>query len=63
MRRRRIGDIVDAPTERINFEHAVALQARQNPHGEIKRTAGGATRRTCLLIIGSEGEISHVKRR
>ena len=63
MRRGRIGDVVDAAAERVDFEHAVALCARQDSHGEIERTAGRAARGTRLLIVGPKGEIGHGKHR
>ena len=38
-----IRDVVHLPTERVDFEHGVALCARQDPH----RIVEGAPRRPC----------------
>ena len=45
MRRARIGDVVDQPAERVDFEHRLALRARQYPHRGVERAARGAARR------------------
>ena len=45
VRRGRIGDIIDQPAERIDFEHRLALRARQYPHRGVERAARGAARR------------------
>src|SRR5439155_7661246 len=41
----RIRDVVDAPAEAVDFEHRIALRARQDPHRRIERAARGALRR------------------
>ena len=41
-RARIVGDVVDGAAERIDFEHRLALRARQNAHAQIERAAGGA---------------------
>ncbi len=38
-RARIVGDVVDGAAERIDFEHRLALGARQNPHPGIERAA------------------------
>ena len=38
----RIRDVVNAPAEAVDFEHRVALLARQDPHRRIERAARGA---------------------
>ena len=45
VRRGRIRDVIDQPAERIDFEHRLALRARQDPHRGVERAAGGAARR------------------
>ncbi len=39
-----VGNIVDKTTERIDFEHCVALRAGQDAHGGVKRAARCAAR-------------------
>ncbi len=47
-----VGDIVHRAAEGIDFEHRVALGARQNPHGGVERAAA----RACLR--GRHGRLS-----
>jgi len=42
-----VGDVIDGAAEGVDFEHRLALRARQNPHAGIERAAGGARRRLC----------------
>ena len=50
-RPRVVGDVVDGAAERIDFEHRLALRARQDAHAGIERAAGGA--------LGSRSGLPH----
>ena len=48
-----VGNVVDGAAKRIDFEHRLALGARQNAHAGIKRAAGGP--------LGRLGWLAHLR--
>ena len=54
-----VGDVVDRATERVDFEHRLALAQRHDAHGRVKGAAERAPRRLSCLYFHVKGLAGH----